>query len=181
MIIHYEEKGKQKSLKTSWLVGADGKTGVVRKKFLEPTARIQQVVGLHEYTGTWVAANLRIALPTPETHPDLPCWKLKMCSEEVYDLFWPDHWHFCHPPGKATACGRFGPRGERLWRHEFAETDGWNDSKDAEELLWEHLTPMITRGADSKGRPFDREVAFPRDCIECFAMSPVYVHEEGGE
>ncbi|PMD28873.1 FAD/NAD(P)-binding domain-containing protein [Hyaloscypha variabilis F] len=153
-------------------LGADGKTGVVRKKFLEPTAGIQQIFGLYEYTGTWVASNLKITLPTPETHPKLPVWKLRLSSEEVYDLFWPDNWHFCSPPGKATATGRFGPRETRLWRHEFAEPD-WDDSKDAVALLWEHFTPMITRGADNKGRLFKGgEVCFPRDCIEVLRCRP---------
>ncbi len=87
IIVHYEENETERQIKTSWLIGADGKTGVVRKKFLEPTADVQQVVGLYEYTGTWVAANLKITPPTPETHPDLRVWKMDMSSEEVYDLF----------------------------------------------------------------------------------------------
>jgi len=95
-----------------------------------------------------------------------------MSPEEVYDLFWPENWHFCSPPGKATASGRFGPREARLWRHELAEPD-WDDAKDALELMWEHLTPMITRRADRAGRPFeDGDITFPRDCIEILRCRP---------
>lgn len=156
--------GSLKQINASWLVGADGKTGIIRKKFLEPLANIRQETGLFAYSGTWVAANLYIKIPTPESHPDLCFWDMNMTSDEVYDLFWPPGWHFCGPPGKPTACGRFGPREARLWRHEFAEPD-WNDRNDPVELMWEHLTPLITRSSDTLGREFPT-VTFPKDCIE---------------
>lgn len=153
-------------------MGADGKTGVVRKQFLEPIAGIIQEIGLFQYSGTWVAANLHITLPTPQSHPELCFWGMGMTPEDVYDLFWPSGWHFCCPPGKATACGRFGPREARLWRHEFAETN-WNDSKDAVQLMWEHLIPLVTRESDSRGRSFPTgAVSFPRDCIEIRRCRP---------
>jgi len=92
--------------------------------------------------------------------------------EAIYDLFWPPGWHFCSPPGKATACGRFGPIEERFWRHEFAEPD-WNDNKDSEMLLWEHLLPMLTRSSDSRGHQFPGgEITFPKDCIEIRRCRP---------
>jgi hypothetical protein len=95
-----------------------------------------------------------------------------MTPEEVYDLFWPAGWRFSSPPGKATACGRFGPREARLWRHEFAEPD-WNDLKDPTALLWEHLTPLISRTFDSRGRFFPTgAVTFPRECIEIRRCRP---------
>ena len=49
---------------TAWLVGVDGKHGVVYKRFLEPQG-IRQVDGFYKYVGTWVAANLYITIPTP--------------------------------------------------------------------------------------------------------------------
>jgi 2-polyprenyl-6-methoxyphenol hydroxylase-like FAD-dependent oxidoreductase len=159
-------------IQASWLVGADGKTCVVRKQFLEPTVDIRQEVGLFSYNGTWIAANLFITPPTPQSHPELCFWDMGMTSEDVYDLFWPDKWHFCSPPGKATACGRFGPREARLWRHEFAEPN-WNDSKDATKIMWEHLTPLITRKCDSLGRPFPTGlVTFPCDCVDVRRCRP---------
>ena len=79
LIIDYEtQEGTTKHIKTSWLVGADGKTGIVRKQFLEPTAGIKQEVGLFSYNGTWVAANLVITLPTPQSHPELCFWNMGM-------------------------------------------------------------------------------------------------------
>ncbi|KAH8700990.1 putative monooxygenase [Talaromyces proteolyticus] len=173
MIITYLDLDNniKKKIKTQWLIGADGKRGVVRKKFLEPKAGIKQEDGIFRYDGTWVAANLHISLPTPETHPDLGLWKLGFTPQQVYDVFWPQGWHFCSPPGKATACGRFGPHEDRLWRHEFAEPE-WNDSMNAEELLWDHLTPMITRSEDSSGRQFGSEITYPIDCIEVLRCRP---------
>jgi 2-polyprenyl-6-methoxyphenol hydroxylase-like FAD-dependent oxidoreductase len=164
--------GKVQQIKCSWMVGADGKKGVVRKKFLEPTANIKQEVRLSSYSATWVAANLKIRLPTPETHPDFPLWEVGFTPARVYDLFWPAEWHFICPPGKPTACGRFGPFKDRYWRHEFAEPD-WNDSKDATTLLWQELLPLITRRADESGCPFPRgKVVFPQDCVEILRCRP---------
>jgi 2-polyprenyl-6-methoxyphenol hydroxylase-like FAD-dependent oxidoreductase len=173
MIITYLdlESNDKKQIKTQWLIGADGKRGVVRKRFLEPKAGIKQEDGIYRYDGTWVAANLHITLPTPKTHPELGLWKLGLTPQQVYDLFWPRGWHFCSPPDKATASGRFGPHEDRLWRHEFAEPE-WNDAMNAEELLWEHLTPMITRSEDSSGRNFGSEITYPRDCIEVLRCRP---------
>jgi hypothetical protein len=168
VILTYEKSNNiQERINCSYLIGADGKKGIVRKHFLEPTTDIRQQVGLSEYTGTWIAANLKIHLPTPETHPNFPLWEINLSPEEVYDLFWPKGWHFCTPPGKATASGRFGPPKERLWRHEFAEPGIIGDR--AEDLLWEHLTPMITRTHYSFPTG---PITFPRDCIEVKRCRP---------
>ncbi|KAH8589013.1 hypothetical protein B0O99DRAFT_459116, partial [Bisporella sp. PMI_857] len=172
LVEYVDQQEAMGRIKASWLVGADGKTGIVRKKFLEPIANIRQAVGIAAYTSTWVAANLQITLPTPTSHPDLPFWSMGLTPQEVYDHFWPDNWHFCSPPGKAVATGRFGPAESRLWRHEFAEPD-WNESKVAEELLWENLTPMITRSSDANGQPFPGgAVEFPRDCVNILRCRP---------
>lgn len=166
VIVSYKTvDGDSKSIEGSWLVGADGKKGVVRKHFLEKSG-IQQVEGAYRYEGTWIASNLKIDLPTPKTHPNFPLWALGYTSDEVYDLFWPRGFHFCAPPGKPTASGRFGPHEQRLWRHEFAQND-YDESMNSEELLWEHLTPMITlrSGKDSRALPCG-PVVYPRDCIK---------------
>ncbi|GIZ44734.1 hypothetical protein CKM354_000792500 [Cercospora kikuchii] len=167
-----DSEGSKQKVEAAWLVGADGKRGIVRKKFLEPTAGIRQIHSDYRYEGTWVAANLKITPPTPETHPDFPGWNIGMTPDEVYDLFWLKGWHFCSPPGKPVACGRFGPHDQHFWRHEFRQ-DQWDDATmDAEELLWENLTPMITRHGDTNGRSFGRDVTFPRDCIEILRCRP---------
>lgn len=167
-----DSDGKPSQIDCQWLIGADGKKGIVRKHFLEPTANVKQETGLFSYEGTWVAANLKMTLPTPETHPDFPLWKLGFTPERVYDLYWPTGWHFCSPPGAPTACGRFGPHEDRIWRHEIAVPD-WDDSMDADKALLDHLLPMVTRTADEGGNAFSGgPVPFPRDCIEVLRCRP---------
>ncbi|KAI1084699.1 monooxygenase-like protein [Whalleya microplaca] len=175
LIVSYkDQKGVAQKIKCSWLIGADGKKGVVRKHFLEESAGIKQEGSSYTYDGTWVATNLKLTVPTPTTHPEFPLWHYGYSTEAVYDLFWPKGWHFCSPPGKPTAGGRFGPHKERFWRHEFAQDD-WDDSLDAEKLFWEHITPMITRKKDASGTPFPcGEVTYPRDCIEIRRCRPFY-------
>ena len=170
--------GVETVIKTSWLIGADGKKGVVRKHFLQPEADIRQVEATYRYEGLWIASNLRLSIPTPKTHPDFPLWKLGYTPEQVYDLFWPRSFHFASPPGKPTASGRFGPHEDLLWRHEFAQHD-WHDGMDPEALLWEHITPMITRGGDKDSTDKNRyhawpcgNVTYPRDCIEVMRCRP---------
>ncbi|KAJ5697358.1 hypothetical protein N7488_011042 [Penicillium malachiteum] len=160
-----------------WMENAvlSANTSLVRKYFLEKSAGIRQEAGIFEYEGTWIAANLKIALPTRKSHPDFPLLKFGYTEEAIYDLFWPANWHFCRPPGKPVACGRFGPLSERLWRHEFAVPE-WGHSEDDDssepiDLFWEHLTPMITRSVRvSNGEP--ATVTFPRDCIQVLRCRP---------
>ncbi|EAU38014.1 predicted protein [Aspergillus terreus NIH2624] len=175
VIVHYSDRdGKPCQIHALYLIGADGKRGIVRKHFLEKSAGVRQEAGIFEYEGTWIAANLKITLPTRESHPDFPLWAYGYTEEAVYDLFWPANWHFCRPPGKPVACGRFGPRSERLWRHEFAvpewKYDNDDDSAEASTVFWEHLTPMITRPVPS---PEGAATAtFPRDCIQVLRCRP---------
>lgn len=165
-INYVESNGTSRDVRASWLVGADGKRGVVRKKFLEEAANVRQVDAAYRYEGTWIASNLHLIQPTPETHPEFPLWKLGMSPLEVYDAFWPKGWHFACPPGKPTAAGRFGPYEAGFWRHEFEQND-WDETKmDAEELFWEHITPMITQKFSGV------EVTYPKDCIEILRCRP---------
>jgi 2-polyprenyl-6-methoxyphenol hydroxylase-like FAD-dependent oxidoreductase len=83
-----DQTGTERFIRTSWLVGADGKRGVVRKKFLEPEG-VRQEDGAWTYVGTWVATNLKITTPTPESHPDFPLWALGWTPQRVHDHFWP--------------------------------------------------------------------------------------------
>jgi hypothetical protein len=101
-------EGGPKKIRASWLGGADGKTGIIPKEFLEPLANIRQETGLSAYAGNWIAANLFIIMPTPESHPDLCFWNMNMTPEDVYELFWPRGWHFCGPPGKPRHVGDLG-------------------------------------------------------------------------
>ncbi|KAM6529230.1 hypothetical protein FALCPG4_007377 [Fusarium falciforme] len=86
--IYQREDGKTVDIHGKHLVGADGKRGYVRKGYLEAKG-IQQLQGLYKYDATWIAANLRITLPTPTSHPSFPPWKLGYQPEELWDVFWP--------------------------------------------------------------------------------------------
>lgn len=179
-IVEYTDaEGSTKSIRGKFLVGADGKTGIVRKRFLEPTAGIHQQAGIYPYEGVWIASNLRMTLPTPETHPDFSLWKLGYEPQEVYDLFWPVGWHFCAPPGKPTATGRFGPVTDRTWRHEFRVDNEASGPIYSEELLWEHLVPNITLEKDAaRSRDFGGRVQYPLDCIKILRCRPFkFVHK----
>ncbi|KAL4873941.1 hypothetical protein BDV12DRAFT_181850 [Aspergillus spectabilis] len=171
VVVQYIQGGQNQSIQAAWLIGADGKRGVVRKHFLEPSAGIRQEPGIFEYEGTWITANLKITLPTPKSHPGLPLWEAGYDSNSLYELFWPPNWHFCRPPGKPVACERFGPLADRLWHHEFAVPE-WDDKMDADDLFWEHLTPVITWSIKPSQEGSAVEVTFPRDCIEVLRYRP---------
>ncbi|KAF5678531.1 monooxygenase [Fusarium denticulatum] len=173
-----DSQGTRQQIKGQWLIGADGKLGIVRKHFLEPTVGIKQQDGIYPYSGTWITANLKMKLPTPESHPEFPLWKFGYSPQEVYDLFWPVGWHFCTPPRKATASGRFGPYEKRLWRHEFAQDESLIKDN-SEKLLWEHIMPMITLDQDrNRKQKFNGPVQYPQDCIEILRCRPFhFVHK----
>ncbi|OAA53199.1 Monooxygenase, FAD-binding protein [Cordyceps fumosorosea ARSEF 2679] len=168
-----DSSGATHEVEGQWLVGADGKAGVVRKKFLEPNG-IKQEAGRHFYDGTSIAANLQISLPTPESHPEFALWSLGYTPEQVYDLFWPKGWHFCCPPGLPTAGGRFGPHSERLWRHEF-RCDAEMSDGETETTFWQHILPMVTIQEDrDRGTQFGKAVQYPRDCISILRCRPYH-------
>ncbi|KAF4837342.1 3-(3-hydroxy-phenyl)propionate/3-hydroxycinnamic acid hydroxylase [Colletotrichum tropicale] len=175
---YLDAQKSRRVIRGQWLVGADGKTGIVRKHFLEPTAGIKQEAGVYPYEGVWIAANLKMTVPTPQTHPNFPLWKYGYTPDEVYDLFWPLGWHFCSPPGRPTATGRFGPHADRTWRHEF-RVDETGGPIYPEELFWEHISQSITLREDPvRGHHFDEAVEYPRDCIEILRCRPFkFVHK----
>jgi 2-polyprenyl-6-methoxyphenol hydroxylase-like FAD-dependent oxidoreductase len=158
------------TIRANWLVGADGKKGVVRKKFLEPHG-IKQVTGLYEYEGMWMAANLKITIPTPETHPSLPIWKLGCTPEELCEIFWPTGFHFCNDPDRPAVSGKFGPPGTFFWRHEYAIKPG--DSVDEPEAdFWLRFAPFTMRPGSCFGPSITEPVHFPRNCIEVIRCRP---------
>jgi hypothetical protein len=86
-----------------------------------------------------VALNWKISLPTPETHPDFPLWKLGYSSEDVYDHFFPKDFRFLCNPRRPAVCGRFGQTKDRLWRFEFVVQAG----EDPEEMSAPHMIQDI--------------------------------------
>ncbi|KAF5555120.1 FAD NAD(P)-binding domain-containing protein [Fusarium mexicanum] len=142
MASYRRNDGKVLEIQGKYLVGADGKRGYVRKEYLEAKG-IQQLPGLYTYEATWIAANLRITLPTPVSHPSFPLWKLGYQPEQLWDIFWPGGFHFCTHPTMPIAAGRFGPRHEKSWRFEYELPSGFLPDdciKHLEEQMTSHLT-----------------------------------------
>lgn len=97
------------------------------------------------YEETWVALNWQISLPTKETHPDFPLWRVGYTPEQVYDLFFPEEFRFLCNPERPAVCGRFGLPEDRLWRFEFvvcSEEDGYEMAK--RDMIREVVFPYIT-------------------------------------
>ncbi|CBF79156.1 putative monooxygenase [Aspergillus nidulans FGSC A4] len=163
--------GSHQFVRTAWLVGADGKRGVVRKRFLEPQG-IRQVDGFYKYVGTWVAANLHITIPTPQSHPEFPLWRLGYTPQEVHDAFWPSGFHFCNSSSRPAVSGRFGPPNSGFWRHEYSvEPDDALD--DVEEGFWRQFGPWTkVPGSQFSKTLRNTLVEFPRDCIRLIRCRP---------
>ncbi|KAI7763499.1 hypothetical protein LZL87_013891 [Fusarium oxysporum] len=92
-------------------------------------------------------ANLRITIPTPKSHPYFPLWKLGYKPEEVWDIFWPEGFHFCNDPVMPVATGRFGPADGRYWRFEYELTSEtfWEEAEqDALKQLEARMEPHLT-------------------------------------
>ncbi|MCJ1297267.1 hypothetical protein MMC08_000053 [Hypocenomyce scalaris] len=172
VIVHYlDNNGDKRVIRTSWLVGADGKRGIVRKKFLEPEG-IRQEVGLYDHVSTWIAANFDIALPSPATHPDFPLWKLGYTPEQVYELFWPAGFHFCNDIKRPAVSGRFGPKGVRFWRHEYS-IEPEDNLDDPVHHLWAQFGSWLDiPGSRISDTLSGTTVAYPQDCVKVVRCRP---------
>ncbi|KAK0646764.1 hypothetical protein B0T16DRAFT_327700 [Cercophora newfieldiana] len=170
VVEYVEQGGAKRTIRTRWLVGADGKRGVVRKKFLEPEG-IRQEESDWTYVGTWVAANLHITTPTPESHPDFPLWKLGYTPEQVHDVFWPSGFHFCNDSKRPQVSGRFGPPNSGFWRHEYS-VEPEDDLSDVQGHFWNLFTPWMIIPGSKFSRALKQAVEFPRDCINVVRCRP---------
>ena len=88
----YTRDGQEKRIRAKFVVGTDGKTGFVRKKYLEPKGVLMERA--HPFEIKFVGLNFDITAPTPETHPNFPLWRLGYTPEDVLDAFIPGH--FCY-------------------------------------------------------------------------------------
>ncbi|ETS77007.1 hypothetical protein PFICI_10881 [Pestalotiopsis fici W106-1] len=160
-----------KVIRGKYLVGADGKTGFTRKKYLEEKGILMVQSTQSAYEETWVAVNWKISLPTPQTHPDFPLWKLGYSSEDVFDLFFPTNFRFLCNHQRPAVCGRFGRPEERLWRFEFVVKNGENGQELVQsDRLNDILRPYFTHPGSRFG--LQDVVTFPEDCIETLRASP---------
>ncbi|KAK4862426.1 hypothetical protein LT330_002559 [Penicillium expansum] len=166
-----DAQGKTHSLKSRFLVGADGKTGFTRKSFLEPLGIRMEQAHQAFYDETWVALNWEISPPTEKTHPEFPLWKLGYTPEQVYDLFFPESFRFICNPDRPAVCGRFGLPCDRLWRFEFVvlpDEDGEQMSN--HENIQKVVFPYITHPGSRYG--LNQDILFPEDCIRVLRSRP---------
>ena len=163
--------GEQCSIQGAFLVGADGKTGYVRKKYLEPKGVTLDRCEGTNYEETWVALNWRMTLPTEKTHPSFPLWRLGYTPIEVYDLFFPQEFRFLCNPDRPSVCGRFGLHEDRLWRFEFVVKTGEDGMKMAtSEETSKIIYPYITHPGSRYG--LQHPISYPADCIETLRSRP---------
>jgi len=163
--------GETRRLKAPFLVGADGKTGFVRKKYLEPKGILMERCKESDYEETWVALNWHLTLPNEKTHPNFPLWRLGYTPQQVYDLFFPEEFRFLCNPKRPSVCGRFGLPADRLWRFEFVVQKGEDGNKMATpEETSKIIYPYITHPGSRYG--LDHPVMFPEDCINTLRSRP---------
>lgn len=142
---YVDKDGQRRRVRSKFFVGADGKTGYTRKHYMEPQGISMDRSSLTAYEETWVAVNWKLTLPTPETHPDFPLWKLGYTPLQVYDLFFPKQFRFLCNPQRPAVCGRFGLDDDRLWRFEYVIHKDEDGKKMSEpEQLRGIIYPYIT-------------------------------------
>ncbi|KAI9712045.1 MAG: hypothetical protein M1820_001754 [Bogoriella megaspora] len=168
---YIDEGGKTTRLRGKFLIGADGKTGFVRKKYLEPRGVFLEQVSETSYEEVWVAMNWKMELPTPQSHPDFPLWKLDFTPEKVYDEFFPTNFRFLCNPERSSVCGRFGLPTDRLWRFEFVikkgeDGDAMSTPEKVKEIVWPYLTHAGSRFGLAE------DVTYPEDCIQILRCRP---------
>ncbi|KAJ9610395.1 hypothetical protein H2200_005172 [Cladophialophora chaetospira] len=166
-----DANGKPQKLSAPYLVGADGKTGYVRKRYLEPKGVTMEKCKESDYDETWVALNWEISWPTEKTHPDFPLWKLGYTPEQVYDLFFPKQFRFLCNPKRPSVCGRFGLKTDRLWRFEFVILPGEDGHEMAKpEHTSKIIYPYITHPGSWYG--LQEPIRYPEDCIKTLRSRP---------
>jgi hypothetical protein len=103
-----------------------GRTVCIISRHTQRNSKVFLLTSSHrtKYEETWVALNWKIKLPTVETHPNFPLWKLGYTPEQVYDSFFPVEFRFLCNPRRPAVCGRFGLAEDRLWRFEFVIQPG---------------------------------------------------------
>ncbi|KAH7231993.1 hypothetical protein B0J15DRAFT_517711 [Fusarium solani] len=168
---YLDSSGVERQIRSKFLVGADGKTGYTRKKYLEPKGVHMQWAERTKYQKSWVALNWRINLPTPETHPDFPLWEKGHTPQQVYDAFFPRPFSFLCNPDRPAVCGRFGLESDRLWRLEFVVQEGEDDNEMAKpEMIRKVVFPYLRHPGSRYG--LSEDIEFPEDCIQVLRCRP---------
>ncbi|KAI9741249.1 MAG: hypothetical protein M1834_002965 [Cirrosporium novae-zelandiae] len=170
-VTYVDKRGEEHEISAKFLVGADGKTGFTRKKYLEPRGIWLERSDNFRYEAIWVAMNWKLSLPTPATHPDFPLWQLGYSPEDVFGLFFPVNFRFICDPDRPSVCGRFGLPEDRLWRFEFVVNEGEDpQAMSAWEMTKKVVFPFLTHPGHRYG--LSEDVQFPEDCIEVLRCRP---------
>ncbi|KAF2094411.1 FAD/NAD(P)-binding domain-containing protein [Rhizodiscina lignyota] len=166
-----DPEGKEHHVRSKFFVGCDGKTGFTRKMYLEPRGVSLDRAHKVTYDEVWVAMNLKLSLPTPQSHPDFPLWAKGYTPQEVYDLFFPFNFRFLCNPSRAAVCGRLGRPDDRLWRFEFVILPGEDG---AEMASVESIRRVVYPYLKHPGRRYglSKDVSYPEDCIEVLRSRP---------
>lgn len=170
---YLDASGNEKKIRGRFLVGADGKTGFTRKRYLEPLGVRLEHVSSDTYHETWVALNWRMSLPTPESHPSFPLWEKGYSPQQVYDAFFPTDFRFLCNSERPAVCGRFGLSTDRLWRFEFVVRPGEDgEAMSAPDMIRQVVFPYITHPGTRYGLSNMSEIQYPSDCIEVLRSRP---------
>lgn len=167
-----DSSGATHTVQGKFLVGADGKTGYTRKRYLEAKGIELLATSSTEYEKDWVALNWHISLPTPTTHPDFPLWRKGYTPEQVYDEYFPSEFRFLCNHARPAVCGRFGLQTDRLWRFEFVVLDDEDSLEMATPAkISQVVHPYITHSGKRYGLT-EKSIMYPLDCIEVWRCRP---------
>lgn len=110
-------------------------------------------------------------LPTPASHPNFSLWSKGYTPQQVYDLFFPEHFRFLCNQSRPSVCGRFGLPSDRLWRFEFVVRPGEDPQRMAtQEEITKIIYPYLTHDGSRYG--VDGTVMYPADCITTLRSRP---------
>lgn len=103
--------------------------------------------------------NLKLTLPTPDTHPNFPLWKQGYSPEQVYDAFFPKGFRFLCNPQRPSVCGRFGLLDDRLWRFEYVVQPGEDGTEMAsQQNIRKIVYPYLRHPGHRYGCVFDNRL-----------------------
>ncbi|SCO90055.1 uncharacterized protein FRV6_14183 [Fusarium oxysporum] len=160
------------TVRGKFLIGADGKTGFTRKRYLEPRGITLDQARNAPYEKEWVALNWKISLPTPTTHPKFPLWEKGYTPQQVYDEFFPKDFRFMCNHSRAAVCGRFGLDSDRLWRFEFVVLPEEDPNEMAKPVqIAQVVYPYLTHPGSRYGLEVE-QIMYPLDCIEVLRCRP---------
>ncbi|KAJ3466376.1 hypothetical protein MRS44_007034 [Fusarium solani] len=152
-----DTSNQSRTIRGKFLIGADGKTGFTRKKYLEPQGITLDQAMEMPYEEEWVALNWRISLPTPDTHPDFPSGRRGIR---------PSKSTMSSSPLTSDSCAII------LWRFEFVVLPDEDSGEMAKpDQIAKVVYPYITHPGSRYGLKA-KQVMYPLDCVEVLRCRP---------